>query len=263
MEPEEQQLNYQFDLKTLKAVAQGSPGSEQQLNLDMSVRIGEALKKVFSSFGEWMNEFNGLVQSHKHKEAYQLFIKNKGNLFIVRGNYFEALLLLDWKQLDHEEKKEFIFFTILVAANEQKYGKAETLIDEYILQFKDETEPKKFQTIILSKANAAGQNGKINVAYNQYLKIINNADTDAIDLAYAYRGMGLIAAGQQERIDFGLLCVDRFLEAGNKNEAVTELANLSDLISTTSSKRSLELIDQAIDLYDTSNILNHCCPIKN
>ncbi len=255
MEPKEQQLNYQLDLKTLKAVAQGSPGSEQQLNLDISERIGEALKKAFTSLGQWVEEFNVLVQSQKHLEAYELFIKNKGNLFVVRGNFFEDLLLLDRKQLGHDKKKEFLFYAILVAANELKYAKAEALIDEYIRDFKDETNRKVSKIIILSKAKCRF-GGKINVAYINFLKTINDADTEAIDLAYAYRGMGLIAADQQERIDYGLLCVDRFLEAGNKNEAVIELANLSDLNSTKSSQRSLELIDQAISLYDTSNILN-------
>lgn len=246
-------FRYEVDLKTLTGLGEIQEG---QPATDISVKIVNVLRNTLANMGSWVDEVALLIKSNDHRAAYQVFINNKNTLRLVKKNIFETLKLLDTSVLSTEERKDFILFLMLFASTEGKGGSSESIIDEYLKEFGDELQPSVKQTIILLKANAAAQNKKLNVANSYYQKAIESTETSIIDKAFAYRGLAMISGSQTDSNNYRYAAIDRFLEGGEKSEAVKDLAYLSEILATDSPKKSLELIDQAIELHNGGSILD-------
>ena len=158
--------------------------------------------------------------------------------------------------MDKEQRKNFLLITIVVASKEIGFGKVESEIELFLTEFGDSIAADMKQSVLLSKGNAFAQNGKINGANNIYKEIIANDNTSAVDKAYAYRGLAKIVTSEEDIIQYHNLAADKFLEAGKKQETITDIVFVSKIYEKSNPKTALKLIDDAIQLYDSENTLD-------
>ena len=158
--------------------------------------------------------------------------------------------------LAKDERKEFLLNIIAFASNISKFDKVEHIIDSFILEFKDEIELDIYHNLLLSKANAAAQNQKFNLANSIYKTIISFTDATAGTKAWAYQGLSKISIHEKDIIYFTELAYDRFLESGYKSEAIKNIVHLSHLFENKDPNAANRYLDEAINLYDDQKIID-------
>lgn len=250
-------IQFQIDLNSLKTVGKITEGKRDLEIDDINLKISESLKNLFTTgFTDWITNFNLLIKNSKHLDAYKLIQENKWTLRFSKTKNLDNLLKLDRTKLSKEQRKDFLLTIIAIASKEVSFGKIENEIDLFLTEFDSSIDSTLKQSINLSKGNAAAQNGKINVANNFYKKVVDNTNASSVDIAYAYRGLAKIAASKEDIIQYHNLSADKFLEAGKKNETITDLVFISTLYEKDDKEKSLNIIDSAIQLYDSENILD-------
>jgi len=250
-------IQFQIDLNSNKTVGEITDGDRNSEIDDINLKISNSLKNLFSTgLTDWISSFKSVVEKGNHVEAYKLIEKNKWTLQFTQTKFLDALLKLDIGKLNKEQRKDFLLTIIAVASKEASFGKIEKEIDSFLSEFGESIDAKLQQSIFLSKGNSAAQNGKINVANNIYKRVIKDVNTSNIDIAYAYRGLAKISAPLEDIIQYHNLSADKFLEVGKKNETIKDLVHVSTLYEKDNPKKSLEVIDTALQLYDGENILD-------
>lgn len=251
-------IQFQIDLNSLKTVGKITDGESDPKGDEINLQISKTLKNLFTKgFTEkWLPDFNSLIENNNHLDAYKLLEKNKWTLQFSKKNILKSLLRLDKTKLDKEQRKNFLLISIVVASQEISFGKVENEIESFLSEFGDSIEEDMKQSVQLSKGNAFAQNGKINGANNIYKEVIANDNTSAIDKAYAYRGLAEILTSEEDIIQYHNLAADKFLEAGKKQETITDMVFVSRMYEKNNPKTALKLIDDAIQLYDCENNLD-------
>ncbi|RZJ49093.1 MAG: hypothetical protein EOO44_18915, partial [Flavobacterium sp.] len=251
-------IQFQIDLNSLKTVGKITDGESESKGDEINLQISKTLKNLFTKgFTEkWLPDFNSLIENNSHLDAYKLLEENKWTLQFSKTPILESLLRLDKTKLDKEQIKNFLLITIVVASKEISFGKVENEIESFLSEFGDSIEEDMKQSIQLSKGNAFAQNGKINGANNIYKEVIANDNTSAIDKAYAYRGLAKILTSEEDIIQYHNLAADKFLEAGKKQETITDMVFVSRMYEKNNPNTALKLIDDAIQLYDSENNLD-------
>ena len=252
MEEKKTSIQFQIDLNSLKTVGKITDGERDSKVDEINLQISKSLKNLFTNglTEKWLPDFNSLIKNSNHLDAYKLLEENKWTLQFSKTPILESLLLLDKTKLDKEQRKNFLLITIVVASKEIGFGKVETEIESFLKEFGDSIVADMKQSILLSKGNAFAQNGKINGANNIYKEVIANENTSAVDKAYAYRGLAKIVTSEEDIIQYHHLAADKFLEAGKKQETITDIAFMSKMYEKSNPNTALKLIDDAIQLYD-------------
>ena len=258
MEEKKTSIQFQIDLNSLKTVGKITDGERDSKVDEINLQISKSLKNLFTNglTEKWLPDFNSLIKNSNHLDAYKLLEENKWTLQFSKTPILESLLLLDKTKLDKEQRKNFLLITIVVASKEIGFGKVETEIESFLKEFGDSIVADMKQSILLSKGNAFAQNGKINGANNIYKEVIANENTSAVDKAYAYRGLAKIVTSEEDIIQYHHLAADKFLEAGKKQETITDIAFMSKMYEKSNPNTALKLIDDAIQLYDSKNTLD-------
>lgn len=250
-------LQFQIDLNSLKTVGKITDGESDPKIDEINLQLSKTLKNLFTTgLTDWLPNFNSLIENSNHLDAYKLLEEKKWTLQFSKTPILESLLRLDKTKLDKEQRKDFLLIIIVAASREISFGKVENEIEVFLSEFGDSVDLSMKQSILLSKGNASAQNGKIHVANNIYKEVINNANSTAVDKAYAYRGLAKIAASKDDIIQYHNLSADKFLEAGKKRETITDMAYVSKLYEKSNPEAALNLIDNAIQLYDSENTLD-------
>ena len=258
MSKKKKSIEFQLDLNSLKTVGKITDGESDPKGDEINLQISKALKNLFTKgFTEkWLPDFNSLIENNSHLAAYELLEENKWTLQFSKTSILENLLRLDKTKLDKVQRKNFLLITIVVASKENSFGKVENEIESFLSEFGDSIEKDMKQSVQLSKGNAFAQNGKINGANNIFKEVIANDNTSAIDKAYAYRGLAKILTSEEDIIQYHNLAADKFLEAGKKQETITDMVFVSRMYEKNNPKTALKLIDDAIQLYDSENNLD-------
>jgi tetratricopeptide (TPR) repeat protein len=251
-------IQFQIDLNSLKTVGKITNGESDPKVDEINLQISKTLKNLFTKgFTEkWLPDFNSLIENNGHLDAYKLLEENKWALQFSKIPFLESLLRLDKTKLDKDQRQNFLLITIVVASKEISFGKVESEIELFLSEFGDSIAADMKQSVLLSKANAFAQNGKINGANNIYKEVIANDNTSAVDKAYAYRGLAKIVTSEEDIIQYHNLAADKFLEAGKKQETITDMVFVSKIYEKNNPKTALKLIDDAIQLYDSENTLD-------
>lgn len=254
----EKKTSIQIDLNSLKTVGKINDGEIDPKVEEINLQISKVLKNLFTKgFTEkWLPDFNLLIEKNNHIDAYKLLEENKLTLQFSKTPILENLLRLDKTKLGKEERKNFLLITIVVASKEISFGKVESEIDSFLSEFGDSIVSEMKQSVLLSKGNAYAQNGKINSANNIYKEVIANDSTSSLDKAYAYRGLAKIVTSEDDIIHYHNLAADKFLEAGKKQETITDMVFVSKIYKKNNPQTALKLIDEAIQLYDCESILD-------
>ncbi len=244
-------VQLQIDLDSLTRVVGTIKEGTSNLEVDeINIKLTESLKKVFDGLTDWIGDFQILISENKHLAAYEILNKNKGTLKYSKNEVLEIFQKLNRESLNKEQRKDFLLVLIALASKESKFGKIENEIECLLTELGDELSPDIKQSVILSKANAAAQNSKLNVANTNYKKVIESKDSSSTDIAYAYRGLAKISASREDIIHYHQQTSDKFIEAGNKKEAIKDLVFLSRMQEVENPDKAIELIDTAISLYD-------------
>jgi hypothetical protein len=258
MKEKKTSIQFQIDLNSLKTVGKITDGERDPKVDEINLQISKSLKNLFTKglTEKWLPDFNSLIKNSNHLDAYKLLEENKWTLQFSKTPILESLLHLDKTKLDKEQRKNFLLITIVVASKEIGFGKVESEIELFLTEFGDSIAADMKQSVLLSKGNAFAQNGKINGANNIYKEIIANDNTSAVDKAYAYRGLAKIVTSEEDIIQYHNLAADKFLEAGKKQETITDIVFVSKIYEKSNPKTALKLIDDAIQLYDSENTLD-------
>ncbi|MDR6300627.1 tetratricopeptide repeat protein [Mesonia maritima] len=250
-------IQFQIDLNSLKTVGKITDGESDSITDDINLQISRSLKNLFSSgFVDWIPDFNSHIENDNHIKAYELLENKKWTLQFSKELILDSLLKLDKIKIEKEQRKNFLLIIIAVASREANFGKVENEIESFLSEFGNSIEPEMKQSVLLSKGNALAQNGKINVANKIYKDVIKNINSSAVDKAYAYRGLAKITASKEDIIQYHNLSADKFLEAGKKQDSIKDMVYVSNLYEKSNPETALTLIDNAIELYDSENILD-------
>ena len=243
-------LQFNFDLKSKKMVGTIIDGDNEVKVENIDLRIFDAVKNGLIKTTDWFEEFKDFIESNKHIEAFELFELNQWSIVFFEKKITDDILLLDKSKLEKEQRKNYYLYIISIATKESELPKIEKEIDEFLREFEDSFDKKVLQSIILSKANIAASIGKINVANSLYNRVIENPETLNWDKAAAYRGLSIISPSIDDKFLYQKKAIDKWLEIGKKTEAIKDLNYLSDIFEKDDPKKSLELIDTAINLYE-------------
>lgn len=251
-------IEFQIDMNSLKTVGKITDGESDPKVAEVNLQISKTLKNLFTKgFTEkWLPDFNSLIKNSNDLDAYKLLEENTWTLQFSKTPILESLLRLDKTKLDKEQRKNFLLITIVAASKEIGFGKVESEIELFLSEYGDSIAADMKQSVLLSKGNAFAQNGKINGANNIYKEVIANDNTSAVDKAYAYRGLAKIITSEEDIIQYHNLAADKFLEAGKKQETITDIVFVSKIYEKSNPKRALKFIDDAIQLYDSENTLD-------
>lgn len=252
MSEKEKEISVQItiDLDSLKLVGKQTGGDQSPEINKINQRLTQTIEKTIGELTKWIYTFNKLIIDNKHHEAYVVLFKNKETIQFKRKAILEDILKLDTSFLKRSEKKEFSLILFAVASSEVKFGKIETHLDQFLEEFSSEILPEFKQSILVAKANASAQNEKYNTANFYYKKAIENTNTSSLDKAFAFRGLAIIAGTNEDIIFYHQLAGDKFLEVGDKNEAVKDYVRIATLYENDDPEKALLFIDMAINLYD-------------
>ncbi|HEY9000795.1 MAG TPA: hypothetical protein VIM89_05550 [Mucilaginibacter sp.] len=248
-----------FEIDLISSNVVGVTTKEDAFNDEINavnVKISNSIKQALLNSVSWIQEFKQLIIPGKYLEAFELLIKHSNSILINKSPLINDLLLLNDDVLNREQRKQYWEILIVVAHQESVIGKIEHKIDQFILEYESELEPAFKQGLLLAKANAAAQNKKFNVANTYYKQITLSNHTEVIDIAFAFRGLSLISAYPDDEIFNHLQAADKFLEAGNKNEAIKDIMYVSSTYEKSNPHEALRLIDRAIGIYNGGNGIN-------
>lgn len=244
------ELKIEVDRTTLQVVGSKNP----TLNIEgqkLQIKILDSIKNTLNNLTSWIIDFNKLSNNGQHDEAYSLFEEKKSFLFFKKDeDILTSLLQFDNSRLNNIQRENIVFYTILYAAFMNNFGRIEQTINNYLIDFESTLDIKKIASIYLIKANSLAQNKKYGSAQSYYTKVINNTNTSTDDIAWAYMGLSNISLSIEDTIKYRKLAIDKFLECGNKTEAIGTLLHLSTNYQTFSVEMAIEAIDKAIALYE-------------
>lgn len=249
-------LSFEKDLQSDKLVGSIVEGEDTAITKDINAGVAAAMRHAFGRMGEWITDFETLIDSGDHRAAYILLEKNFGTISFSDRKILDALLSLDVKALEEAEKKKLGIYLVAAANRENRTGDIEARLELYIGEFENVLENGLKQAILLASANASAVNSKFNVARTRYYHVLNDSHTSIVNQAYALRGLSMISSDAQEMVEYRKRGIDKFLEAGERQEAVGDLAYLARYFGKDDPSQAVDLIDRAIQLYDLNTKLS-------
>lgn len=219
--------------------------------------ISTALSKLFNNPPAFIDDFNSKIDNGAHNEAFIILSDNIQLLTLYKNtNFTQSILKLNTRILSEEELKKYYQYLIFVASIEGSYELVETEANNYYEKFRSTLENQELLNLILFRANVASRLRKYHLASELYSSIIkSDYEVDALILSWTYRGLELIAENDKDMIYFSLRAFDKWMEAGNKIEATTELMSISRKYQSTDARMALKYIDDAIAINDINSPL--------
>lgn len=250
------QVQFDIDLNSKKAVGRVTQGATREDIDKINRDIHKAIEKAVNNLFDWVKEFDELVATQKYNEAFNLLKVNKGSIRLSKSSILNTLKKLDFNQLSPDHRKEALITVIGTASIENRIGEVEYEIDKLLAEFKESLENDLLASILLTKANAAAVNGKLNMANAKYREVLEMTNIETIDKAYAHRGLSKILPFKEDMISHQEQAIDFFLQAGDVKEAIKDIVELSRRLQNIDVNKSLSLIDKAIGLYGSTEVLD-------
>lgn len=252
MEPNKRPIEVQVNLQDLSVMAHTSAPVEPPFTESKASSIVRELREKLSGMNSRKIEISTFAQAGQHRAAFEVLDQNREIVYLV-NDLLNTLLGIDLSVLTSVELKSFLEVLIFVASRERKFMQIEGIVDRYLADFSTDLTAERKANLILMKANAALQDDRPTSASEYFNQVLNMDGTSALDKAYSYRGLAFISVDSGIASQYRQRAVDKFLEAGNKREAVADLMYMANA-SPANLAKYVELIDQAIAIHDKENV---------
>lgn len=229
---------------------------------EISHNIANIVRNVFSNYGQDIVDVieKALLQSN-FDEAYTLLVEGRGKGILHLGSkesltrLFRLVQQFSLPDLSPEKRKEIFEIKFFLSEPTGIYSDLFNDVDSYINEYGNETSSKLQRSLLLLKANAASQQGKKELAYNLYVQVLKDADGDYANSAWAHRGLAItLGYDNPDGLYHESMAADEFLLAGNKTMYAGSKAVLSEYIKVNNPQNALELLDDAICVFDSDNM---------
>jgi len=225
--------------------------------------IASVVSRVFSEYGiDTINQIENALMQEDTQGAYELLVEGQGKGLLHFGS--KNTLTRLFHLIDHvlpvsltsEERKKL--FEIKFVLGEQT-GLFTTLYadaSQYIEEFGDLVEPKLIQQLLLLKANAASQQGKSELAFSLYQKVIKECTDDFATIAWAHRGLAMTLGYEDpDALYHESMAADAFLLSGNKLMFAQSKAVLAQYTKFSDPEKAIGLLEEAICVFDANDPL--------
>lgn len=237
----------------------GKTSEKSASSNEITQNIGKAITEALENFStEWLDKFREKILLQEYEQAYKIFDENKGRLqFCKNSEPIQILRTMDISQLARSNQMSYLTFLVgFTATYHDRSQIAESYLDRAIDEFAAEMDQNLLHNFYLEKANISADNGLRNKAVTMYKKIINQENISSGITAWAYQGLSLISEATEDIIAYSEKAADKHLESGNKNEAVKNFMNISNLKEAIDPNTAIKLIDKCIDLYGVERLID-------
>ncbi|MFV5374273.1 tetratricopeptide repeat protein [Acinetobacter calcoaceticus] len=249
-----QKITYTFssDSKSLGKTDAQSPEA-----LDIARKIHNSLQELPSKIvHDTLEQTTKKIEEGLHAEAIELLIQNSFFIFKLKDKrILEVIELIDNTNLDKEIRKSHLLLCLGYASFIGELKKVIKYIQFLESDFSDDLDNSHLESFILERARYAKEEGKRNLAVIQYQELLKRENVRPINSAIAYQGLADLATSNEDSIRYCRLSADKFLEAGEKKDAISNLLLLSKLKAKESPTSALEILETCLKLADADDLI--------
>lgn len=250
----QQKITYEF---TSTSKSLGETDAQSPEALDIARKIHESLQGIPSKIAhDTLAETKKKIEEGLHAEAINLLKEN--SFFIVQlkdKRILEIIESIDSTNLDKKIRKSHLLLCLGYASVIGELKEVIKYIELLESEFSDDLDNNYLEAFILERARYAKEEGKRNLAVIHYQELLKRENVQPMNSAIAYQGLADLATSNEDSIRYHRLSADKFLEAGQKKDAITNLLLLSKLQAKQSPTSALEILETCLKLADSDDLL--------
>ncbi len=257
------QMSLVFDVESgekLMTSRAAIPG--KHVSDDIVRSISQSVNRALKDFGkDTVNEIENALKQDS-REAFNLLKEGESQGLLhsssvdTKKRLFQVVQQIEPSSLLSEERKRLFEIRFILGGQAGKYAPLYDDVCQYLKEFGDQIEPKLFHNLLLTKANAASQQGKKELAYSLYKEVLEQCLDDPSTIAWAHRGLALtLGSKNPDAMYHEGLAADAFLLSGNKDDFASSKVALANYEKFRSPERAIELLDEAISVFDINDPL--------
>src|ERR1041385_5242523 len=104
MAKEEKSASFSISVRLGKAIGFVGPNNDSS-TININRKIAEAINRAMGKLSNWTDDFKGLVQNGKHRDAYDSFVENMATLKYSKASILDYVLMIDKNVLTREEQR--------------------------------------------------------------------------------------------------------------------------------------------------------------
>ncbi len=240
-------------LGLVKSLTQGDHG-------EIARDIANTVSRVFSNLGmETVDEMESALPQDA-VAAFTCLEKGRSEGLLLFGSketklkVFHLAEQINAAVLEPAQRKSFYEVKFVLAQATGLYSYVYHDVDAYIEEFGTTADPSLVHDLYLVKANAAAQQGKSELAYTLYQKILKDPDCSYGTAAWAHRGIALILGYRDPvALDHESRAADAFLLAGDKDHFVESMVTLAERTKNDNLDKAIHFLDQAVNVLDPTD----------
>lgn len=225
--------------------------------LDIGRKIHESLQGVPSQIAhDTLVDTQSKIEEGLHEEAIDLLLQNA--FFITKlkdKRVLDVIESIDSTNLDKELRKSHLSLCLGYASIIGELNAVIKYVELLESEFSENLNDSYLEGFILERARYAKEEGKRNLAVIQYQELIKRENASPRNTAVAYQGLADLATNEEDIARYHRLSADKFLEAGQKKGAITNLLQLSKLQAKESQSSALETLETCLKLVDSDDLL--------
>ncbi|HHF2906468.1 TPA: tetratricopeptide repeat protein [Vibrio diabolicus] len=241
---------------SLSSTSLGKSDAQSPEALEIGRKIHESLQGIPSQIAhETLEEAQRKIREGLHTEALALLLENAFFITKLRDKrVLEIIESIDSFNLDC--RQEHLFYCLGYASIIGELQKVTKYIDLLESEFSDSLDEKHLDGFTLERARYAKEQGKRHLAVIHYQELLKREHASPRDTAVAYQGLADLANNDQDIARYHKLSADKFLEAGQKKGAITNLLQLSKLQAKESPDLALRTLETCLQLAGSDDLLD-------
>ncbi|CNL37681.1 Predicted O-linked N-acetylglucosamine transferase%2C SPINDLY family [Yersinia enterocolitica] len=251
-------FRFEFDMDSLSVIGESESGdSINNDSDDISLRIFDAVKKGFEDItAPFLSSFSELLNCDKVDDAYYVFEENKDRLPLSKDKviYFNLKRLYSLV-VDKNRKKELSSSILGLSLHFKMFDYIENDIELIYENHGDELKDEMKEILLFEKANVLFRKGSFNASTILFKELISNIKNKKL-LGYIYGQLARVNGEYEDVKHYATLSIDNHLVCGNKKQAVNNMMLLFSIIAGKNPDEALNIIDKAINLYSSDNLLD-------
>ncbi|AIQ73003.1 hypothetical protein [Paenibacillus odorifer] len=252
-------LAIQLDMKTGEKLVTYEKNTEVKDEPDTIARkVAGALSKVFSEYGiDTVKKIEKALSQNHIDEAYIYLEEGKKEGLLnfstkdTRIKLLQAIQKFSTNILTPEKRKELLETKFLLGESTGIFSILYDDASQYIKEFGDQADPGLIRNLWLLMANAASEQGKTELAYNLYQKVLYESTDDARTNAWAHRGLAVTLGYENpDAIYHESMAADAFLLSGQKHMYASSKSLLAEYTKMNDPRKAISLLEEAINVFN-------------
>ena len=227
---------------------------------DVALNIANVITNVFENYGiDFALWIENCCNSKNYRELYLTLVDAQENGVLHLGSQitlsriFRAISPIAASEYEDDEKKGFIEMKLAFGSLVKEFAGLYDEITFYLNNYGNSISAEKHNAFAVAQANAASQQGKVELAYSLYKKLIAEL-TDYGSLAWAHRGMALTLKDSiADSMYHEEKAADYFLLNGDKQRYASCKGIIADQLKCSDPAKAIEKLDEAMSVFDESD----------